>query len=147
MSRAARMDAAVAFIQANPGATMRMVIVHLLAFAPLSLRLGNVETPSSDHLASRQEKSAYRQAASVVDRIVRDRLVRQSADLRLYPWDSKRKAFADALERALYAAPDDAHQREVLSLAARAWREAGDENRARTLELLAAGHRPLNQLS
>ena len=114
-TRAGRMQAAVSFIASNPGATAAAVTAHLI---------GGEEV----------KPSAYKTAATVVDRIIRDRLVRQDALRRLHPWDAKRKAFAEALERAAFAAPDARRYASTIALAAAAWREAGDENRARVLE-------------
>ena len=112
------MQLAVAFVEAHPGATSRAVTLRLLE--------------DLDDLA-RERPTAYKQAASVVDRVIRDRLVRQDSDLRLHPWNVKRKAYAEALERAAFVAPDRAHFLATLDLARAAWRDAGDENRARIL--------------
>lgn len=113
---ATRMQESVAYIAANPnGVPMARVIAHLLAIAPS------------------EKKYAYKQAAMVVERVIRDRLVRQDGNL-LYPWDEKAKAYAEALERAMYAAPDEEDRKNMLTLAIRAWRRAGDENRANILE-------------
>ena len=109
------MAAAVAYVTAHPGTTMGGVVGHLLEGLP------------------RDKPTVYKQAASVVERIIRDRLVRQDAALRLHPWDTKRKTFAEALERAAFAAPDAEHWSLILALAMEAWRLAGDENRVRIL--------------
>ena len=119
-ANALKMEAAVAFVATHPGSGMAAVTAHLLEGL------------------SRDKPRVYKQAASVVERIIKDRLVRQDASLRLYPWDAKRKAYAEALERAAFAAPDPWRFRSTIALAADAWRHAGDENRARTLEQLRA---------
>lgn len=117
-SNAHRMEAATLFVHEQPGATMRMVIAHLLS-------------------TLQQEKpSAYKQAAMIVERIIKDRHVRQAPDLSLHPWDAKRKTYAEALERAMFAAPNPTEYALMVPLACKAWRAAGDDNRARTLELL-----------
>ena len=117
--KAARMQAAVAFVTKHPGTTSSRVIFHLL---------GN---PSQSEPL---KATAYKQAAAVVERIVRDRLILQDDALRLYPWDAKLKTYAEALERAAFAAPDDVLFAFTIGLAIGAWRQAGDENRARILE-------------
>lgn len=120
---AERMTAALVFVQAQPGASMRMVIAHVLS------------TFSEER---REKPTAYKQASMVVERIIRDRHVRQAPDLSLYPWDEKRRAYAEAVQRALHAAPTPAEHATMKELACKAWRAAGDENRARILERLVA---------
>ena len=100
---------------------MRMVIAHLL---------------STLTEAQQEKPSAYKRAAMIVERIIKDRHVRQAPDLSLHPWDAKRKTYAEALERAMFAAPNPTEYALMVPLACKAWRAAGDENRARTLELL-----------
>ena len=113
---AARMEAAVAFVSAHPGATSVAVTFHVL-----------------EGMAQRERPSAYKQAASVVERIIKDRHVRQDPSLRLFPWDARRKEYAEALERAAFAAPDAARFASTMTLAMEAWKDAGDDNRARIL--------------
>lgn len=122
-SNAYRMQAAVAFVAEHPGSTAAAVTAHLLGGA--------------EHIKA----GSYKQAASVVDRIVRDRLVRQDSALRLLPWNPKEKAYADALERAAFLAPDDSRFTMMITIAIDAWRRAGDDNRARILERLDAERR------
>lgn len=117
---ATRMEAALAFVAEHPGAPMARVVAHLLEGL------------------DRDKPTVYRQAASVVERIVRDRLVRQDGAQELHPWDEKRKAYAEALERAASLAPDVERAAATTKLAIAAWRDAGDENRARILERLQA---------
>ena len=118
---AIRMQAAVDFVGRNPGTPMRPVIGCVLdTFAEMQ----------------RDRPGAYKQAQAVVERIVKDRHVRQDSD-RLFPWDAKRRAFAEALERAAFAAPTPEQRAVVLPLATEAWRAAGDANRARMLETIA----------
>ena len=117
---AIRMQSAVDFVGQNPGTLMRPVIACVLdTFAEMQ----------------RGRPGAYKQAQAVVERIVKDRHVRQEGD-RLFPWDVKRRTFAEALERAVFAAPTTELRVLVLPLATEAWRAAGDENRARMLETL-----------
>ena len=118
---ALRMQAAVDYVAANPGATMVATTAHVL-----------------ETMEQKSRPSAWKQAASVVDRVIKDRLVLQAGSQRLFPWDAKRKTYAEALERAAFAAPDQQRFRSTMALAIAAWRHAGDENRARTLEGLAA---------
>lgn len=120
-SNADRMQLAIAFVSANPGATMRTVIFHVL---------------DSFDENKREKPSAYKQAASVVERIIKDRHVRQGTNLALYPWDVKRKAYAEALERALFAAPTERDRCSIFALVRDAWRAAGDEARVRVLDSL-----------
>ena len=114
------MQAAVAFVKDHPGATVAAVVGHLL-----------------EGLEDKQQPlkaTVYKQAAGVVDRVIRDRLVRQDNAGRLFPWDERWKVFAEALERAVFAAPDEMRFLATQPLAAGAWRNAGDDNRARILE-------------
>lgn len=120
---ATRMQAAVAFVAANPGSTTQAVVRALLTPA----------AENSDEWSVREARS-YKRAAAVVERVIKDRHVRQDAALRLHPWDERRRAYAEALERAANLAPDEARRRSTRALACAAWREAGDENRARLLE-------------
>lgn len=115
---AARMEAAVAFVSAHPGATSVAVTFHVL-----------------EGMAQRERPTAYKQAASVVERIIKDRHVRQDG-LQLFPWDVRRKAYAEALERAAFAAPDAARFAVTMELAMAAWKDAGDDNRARILSAM-----------
>lgn len=112
------MQAVVDFVERYPGTTMRGAIMHVLETMPEM---------------QRARPGAYKQAAAAVERVIKDRHVRQEGD-RLHPWDPKRRAFAEALERAASVAPDPAHKVSTRQLACAAWREAGDENRARILE-------------
>lgn len=120
---AERMQCAIAFVTAHPGATMRSVIFHVLA--------------SFDE-SHREKPTAYKQAAGVVERIICDRHVRQGPDLSLHPWDVKKKTFAEALERAAFAAPSAVERISTMALACEAWRRAGDEARVRLLESMPA---------
>ena len=122
------MQAAIDFVTKNPGATSRIVIVHLL-----EAELATFEVTIDEKRRSR----LFKKSAGVVDRIIRDRHVRRDAALRLYPWDTKLRGFAEALERAAFAAPDDRSYRSILNLACNAWRVAGDANRAQVLEGLS----------
>lgn len=116
-----RLKAAVDFVTQNPGVTCAQVIAHLL----------RIRETESD-LPSRP--SIYKQCASVVERMIAARLVRQGDSLLLHPWDPKLKAYAEALERAAFAAPDRDSFVVTMDLAISAWRRAGDPNRARILE-------------
>ena len=118
-SNADRMQLAIAFVAENPGATMRTVIFHIL---------------NSFDESKREKPTAYKQAAGVVERIIKDRHVRQGPNLTLHPWDTKRKAYAEALERALFAAPSERDRCAVFALVRDAWRAAGDEARVRVLD-------------
>lgn len=120
---AARMQAVVAFVTAHPGLTMAAATAHLLEGE------------------QRTKPSVYKQAASVVERVIRDRLVRQDQNLRLHPWNPKWKAYAEALERAAFAAPNEARYSSTMALAIEAWRDAGDANRAQMLTRLSAERR------
>ena len=117
---AARMQRAVDFVaaHASTGATMRSVIFHVL------------ESFDED---KREKPTAYKQAASVVERIIKDRHVRQDTNLSLHPWDAKRKAYAEALERAHTLAPTPREKAIMLEMACDAWRRAGDDARVRML--------------
>ena len=126
-----RMNAAIKFVTEHPGTTKTDVITHLMS--------GNiVDTDSSAKKIQRTESRAYKGAASVVERIIKDRLVRQDATLWLYPWDEKRKVFAELLERAAFVAPDDGRKVSTLEAAANAWGYAGDDNRSRILNKIAS---------
>ena len=116
---AERMQLAVKFVTEHPGASMRSVTFHVL------------ESFDED---KREKPTAYKQAASVVERIIKDRHVRQGPDLSLHPWDAKRKTYAEALERAAFAAPTPRERAMVMEIACQAWCSAGDEARARTLK-------------
>ena len=116
-----RLKSAVDFVEQNPGVTCAQVVSHLLR-----IRESESDLPS--------RPSAYKQCASVVERMIAARLVRQGDSLLLYPWDRKLKAYAEALERAAFAAPDRDSFVLVKDLAIAAWRRAGDPNRARILE-------------
>lgn len=118
---AERMQLAVAFVTTHPGASMRSVTFHVL---------------ESFDEAKRERPTAYKQAAGVVERIIKDRHVRQGPDLSLHPWDAKRKAYAEALERAHSVAPTPRERSVMLEMVCEAWRRAGDEARARTLKNL-----------
>lgn len=118
-ARGARMAEAIAFVASRPGMTMATVTGYVLG------KLAN------------DKPRAYKQAAMVVERIIRDRRVRQDSAGRLYPWNEKLRAYAEALERAANLAPDLERRRSTTALAAAAWVEAGDENRARILTNLA----------
>ena len=120
---AERMQLAVAFVTEHPGTTMRSVTFHVL------------ESFDED---KRAKPTAYKQAASVVDRIVKDRHVRVGPNLTLHPWDMKRKAYAEALERAANAAPTPRERAIIREILYEAWRLAGDYARARTLQILHA---------
>ena len=120
---AERMQLALAFVTAHPGATMRSVTFHVL---------------ESFDEAKREKPTAYKQAASVVERIVKDRHVRVGPNLTLHPWDAKRKAYAEALERAANAAPTPHERARMREILYEAWRLAGDDARARTLQNLHA---------
>ena len=119
---AERMQRAIAFVTAHPGASMRSVTFHVL---------------ESFDESKRESPTAYKQAASVVERIIKDRHVRQGPDLSLHPWDVKRRTYAEALECAAFAAPTRHERAHVMGMACEAWRLAGDEARARTLEGLS----------
>ena len=121
---AIRMQAAVDFVTQNPGTTMPAVIARVLDVVH-----GDDE--------KRFKPSSYKQAAGVVERVIKSRLVRLDPSRRLYLWDSKRKTYAEALQRAAFAAPDKRRYLSTMALAAQAWREAGDENHARILERIA----------
>lgn len=123
-SNAVKMQAAVDFVTANPGLSYRVLMAHLF------------ETEIAQRAIALDEERrgrVYKKAAGVVDRVLRDRLVRQDAALCLHPWDAKEKAFAEALERAAFAAPDPERFSSTLALACAAWRKAGDPRRAMTL--------------
>ena len=110
-----------------------------LAMSALTWWVLEQEVPHPNDLDERRRKRLYKKAAGVVDRIVRDRLVRHDATPPkhwLYAWDVKQKAYAETLERALFAAPDLARRAEVQPLAVAAWRAAGDDARARSLDVL-----------
>ena len=125
-SNATRMQLAVEFVVANPGSRMAAVVAHVLdAMVTAKENEGGIVKPS-----------AYKQAASVVERVIKDRLVRQVDD-HLHPWNERLKLYAEALERAATLAPDDRRYVSMIVLAIAAWREAGDENRAQILERLA----------
>ena len=117
---AARMQLAVDFVtaHASTGVTMRSTIFHVL------------ESFGED---KREKPTAYKQAAGVVERIIKDRHVRQGPDLSLYPWDEKRKAYAEALERAHTLAPTPREKAIMFEMVLDAWRRAGDEGRVRML--------------
>lgn len=123
---AARMQRAVDFVTTYPGATMRSVIFHVL------------ESFDED---KREKPTAYKQAAAVVERIVKDRHVRQDSNLSLHPWDAKRKAYAEALERAHTLAPTPREKTIMLEMVCDAWRRAGDDHRVRMLMGLYAATR------
>lgn len=127
---AIRMQSALEFVIANPGATMRTVIHHVLE---TTFDADRRERACTDDARS---SKLYKQAASVVDRIIKDRHVRQDASLALFPWDAKRKAFAEAVERARHAALDPVDRAVLTEMTCNAWRAAGDENRARTIARL-----------
>ena len=118
---AERMQLAIAFVTAHPGTSMRSVTFHVL---------------ESFDENKREKPTAYKQAASVVERIIKDRHVRQGPDLSLHPWDAKRRTYAEALERAAFAAPTRHERARIMEIACEAWRLAGDEARARTLRNL-----------
>ena len=130
-ANATQMQAAVDYVSAHPGVPRRVLIGHLFEN---ETRL--IEALSSPLKDDERRKRLFKRVASVVDRVLRDRLVRQDAALRLFPWDMKRKAFAEALERAAFAAPDRTRFESTLALACEAWRHAGDEARALTLSRL-----------
>ena len=136
------MQVAVAFVEANPGASSSSVIAHVLdclqGACPRSGPKSAAEVFFRPPEDERRRLRRYKQAAGVVERIICKRLVRQDAALRLHPWDEKRRAYAEALERAAILAPDDARRRSTLTLAIEAWRDAGDENRAQALERVNA---------
>lgn len=120
---AVRMQLAVDFVTSRPGVTMRSVIFHVLESFPED---------------KREKPTAYKQAAAVVERIIKDRHVRQGPDLSLFPWDPKRKAYAEALERALHVAPTPREATRIREMVYEAWRLAGDEARVRMLQGLHA---------
>ena len=122
---AVRMQLAVDFVAETPGVHRRALIQHLFNLEHEALTV-NIDEKRRGRL--------YKKAAGVVDRVLRDRLVRQDDGLRLYPWDERRKAYAEALERAAFAAPDPGRFERTLSLACEAWRDAGDFERARSLQ-------------
>lgn len=124
--KAARMQAAVEYVAAHPGATMYAVALHLLG----------AEIPDPTSLEVKRRQRLHKRAMSVVERVIAQRLVRQ-ADDRLHPWDERLKLYAETLERAATLAPDDARYAIMMALAIGAWREAGDENRAQILDRLA----------
>lgn len=126
-ANAVKMHAAVDFVAAHPGLDRRVLIRHLLD-ADLAAMTITIDEKRRGRL--------YKKAAGVVDRILRDRLVRQDEAQRLFPWDVKRKAYAEALERAAFAAPDPERFDSTLALACEAWCEAGDKARARSLRNL-----------
>lgn len=119
-----RLKAAVDFVTQNPGVTCAQVASHLL-------RVHESEQESPPLV---QKSTTYKQCNAVVERMIAARLVRQGDSLLLYPWDRKLKAYAEALERAAFAAPDRDSFILVKDLAIAAWRRAGDPNRARILE-------------
>ena len=125
-SNATRMEIAVAFVLKNPGASMSMVAWHVL---------GRI-IPDPSSLDEKRRQRYFKQARAVVERVIARGLVRHDDDGNLHPWDEKRKAYAEALERAMFAAPDVASKHVVHALAVAAWRAAGDENAARILEHL-----------
>lgn len=131
---AERMKAALAFVRGQPGAPMRAVIAHIQQLGREGQLL--LSQSASAEIVSKEDTRAYKQARSVVERIIKDRHVRQAADLTLHPWDEKRKAYAEALEGAMFAAPDGVKYRAMTRLACEAWRAAGDESRARTISFL-----------
>lgn len=122
------MQAAVDYVTTHPGVPRRVLIGHL--FDGEAKLVAALIAPIADE---RRRKRLYKKAAQVVDRVLRDRLVRQDEALRLYPWDNKRKAYAEALERAAFAAPDQGRFESTLTLACEAWKDAGDDGRAETL--------------
>lgn len=130
---AQRMQDAVAFVTENPGITMRSVILHVLGTFDETKR----EKAASDNAASSR---LYKQAASVVERIIKDRHVCQrhipGPAVALFPWDAKLKAHAENLERARHSAPSIQEKELLTRMTCQAWRAAGDENRALTIELL-----------
>lgn len=128
-ANAQRMRDAVTFVSANPGTTMRAVILHVLSTFDAAKR----EKAETDSAAGSR---LYKQAASVVERIIKDRHVCQGSNQSLHPWDPKRKAYAEALERAKNAAPEGPDRVLLTEMTYRAWLAAGDENRVRTLQLL-----------
>lgn len=130
-ANATQMQVAVSYVAAHPGVPRKVLIGHL--FEVEAKLVAALASPLRDE---ERRKRLYKRVATVVDRILRDRLVRQDAALRLFPWDEKRKLFAEALERALFAAPDAHLFKTTLDLVCIAWRAAGDESRARTLCLL-----------
>ena len=130
-ANATQMQAAVDYVTAHPGVPRRVLIGHL--FDAEAQLIAALVSPLKDE---ERRKRLYKRVATVVDRILRDRLVRQDPALRLFPWDVRRKTYAEALERALFAAPDAHLFKATLELACTAWRGAGDEDRARTLSLL-----------
>jgi hypothetical protein len=127
---AQRMQVALACVEAHPGTPVRGVVAHVLD----TLSMSEAAAPSEAKALRR-----YKGAASVVERLIKNRHVCQRPDGTLWPWDAKRKAYAEALERAWFAAPGPAEHATLAPLVAQAWRAAGDENRARTLELLDRG--------
>lgn len=130
-SNASRMTAVVEFVTAHPGATMVAAVAHIL----------ETIDPDRETVA---KPGKYKQAAAVVERVIKDRLVCQSPCLRLHPWNAQDKAYAEALERAMFCAPPHRYT-QTAALAASAWRDAGDENRARMLERLANDRRAAHE--
>ena len=126
---AKRMEAAVALVATNPGLSARELALRLLE----SPEPGGAGSPKADALETRR----YKQASAIVERVIKDRHVRLDDALRLHPWDPKLRAYAEALERARNAAPDDEQRVAMTELAAAAWIAAGDANRARILRRLA----------
>lgn len=129
-TNALRMQAAVDYVAAHPGALLREVTCHILA------AMG--PAPEDESMAMR----AHRQAAGVVERVVRRRLLRlDGATKRLYPWDERWRSYAEALERVVFAAPTTETFQTSLALAVAAWNGAQDPERARTFERLVTDSR------
>lgn len=133
MKPAARMQAVVDFVTTNPGSPAIAVIAHVKGTLASATAARDAMVTRGD---DRREKRVFKQAASAVERAIKTRLVRQDGTLKLHPWDAKRKAYAEALATAAFAAPDEESKALMLDLAAAAWRRAGDENAARILERL-----------
>ena len=124
---AARIQAALEYVAAHPGITMRAATFHML---------GELVRNDEPYTPTKEQERRYKRAASVIEKLVCDRHVRQVGD-RIYPWNAKQKVYAEALERAALVAPDHGRFLTTLALAKTAWSDAGDENRVRTLEALA----------
>lgn len=103
----------VALVTRSPGTTIFQALRHLLTET-------DREAPNT---------KAFRRAASVVARVIRDRLVRQVGE-RLYPWNRELFDSATALERAAFA---EGKKNAAVLHAAQAWHAAGDANRAQML--------------
>ena len=113
------MAAVVAYVAAHPGCRTFDATLSLL---------------TTDEVELSPTTKPFRRAMTAVARAIRDRLVRHEDD-RLAPWDPELYAQASRVEAESHLAAD---RPAALRAAAESWRRAGDDNRARMLERLAA---------